>query len=142
MDHKDLKNYSLLVSNLPYIGKLIEKVAIDQINIHLPKYHLHEPLQSPYTTIHSTDTAVVKVTNDILRALDCRQCVYLVLDLSAAFNTKNPRVFLLRLLEDYVITGDVTDWMESYLNNRSQAIDKLIMDGKVTVAKGIYLNGS
>ena len=108
----------------PYIGKLIEKIAIDQINIHLSQYHLHEPLQSAYTPNHSTETAVVKVTNDILRALDCRQCVYLVLlDLSAAFDTIDHRVFLRRLREDYAITGGVAGWMESYLSNRSQAID-------------------
>ena len=113
LDHENLKNYRP-VSNLPYIGKLIEKVAIDQINIHLSKYHLHEPLQSAYTPNHSTETAVVKVTNDILRALDCRQCVYLVLlDLSAAFDTIDHKVFLRRLQQDYAITGGVADWMES-----------------------------
>ena len=65
----------MFIMKHPYIGKLIEKVAIDQINIHLFQYHLHEPLQSAYTPNHSTETAVIKVTNDILLALDCRQCV-------------------------------------------------------------------
>ena len=111
------------MSNLPYIGKLIEQVAIDQIDKHLSQNNLHEPLQSAYTPNHSTETAVVKVTNDILRALDSRQCVYLVLlDLSAAFDTIDHKVFLRRLQRDYAITGGVTDWMESYLSERSQSI--------------------
>ena len=67
---------------------------------------------------------MVKVTNDILRALDCGQCVYLVLlDLSAAFDTIDHKVFLSLLQEDYGITGGVTDWMESYLLNRHQFVN-------------------
>ena len=112
------------VSNLPFIGKLIEQVVIDQINHHLSKNNLHEPLQSAYTPNHSTETAVIKVTNDILRALDERQCVYLVLlDLSAAFDTIDHQVFLLRLREDCGVSRGVADWMEYYLSNRTQSID-------------------
>ena len=60
----------------------------------------------------------------LLRALDCHQCVYLVLlDLSAAFDTIDHDVFLSRLRRDYGVTGGVADWMASYLKNRSQSID-------------------
>ena len=97
---------------------------IEQIEDHLTKNELHEPLQSAYTCNHSTETAVVRVTNDILQALDCGQCVYLVLlDLSPAFNTIDHKVFLSLLREDYGVTGGVADWMESYLRNRHQIIN-------------------
>ena len=90
---------------------------------HLSKNNLNEPLQSAYTPNHSTETAIVKVTNDILRALDKRQCVVLVLlDLSAAFDTIDHEVFLKRLNEDFGISGNVNEWMRSYLKNRSQSI--------------------
>ena len=75
LDKENLKNYRP-VSNLPYIGKLIEKAAIKQINEHLTENNLHEPLQSAYTTNHSTETALLKVTNDIFMALDKRHCVF------------------------------------------------------------------
>ena len=59
-----------------------------------------------------------------MRALDHRQCVYLVLlDLSAAFDTIDHRVFLSRLQEDYGVGGDVTDWLASYLSDRHQTIE-------------------
>ena len=49
---------------------------------------LHEPFQSPYRIGHSTETAVLRVQNDILRAVDDGKCVFLVLlNLSAAFDT-------------------------------------------------------
>ena len=69
LDEENLKNYRP-VSNLPYIGKLIEKAAIKQINEHLTENNLHEPLQSAYTANHGTETALLKVTNDIFMALD------------------------------------------------------------------------
>ena len=56
LDKENLNNYRP-VSNLPYIGKLIERAAIKQINEHLTENNLHEPLQSAYTANHSTETA-------------------------------------------------------------------------------------
>ena len=73
------------VSNLPFIGKVIEKAAIQQMNNHVTTNSLHEPLQSAYT---ATETALLKVSDDNLGAIDKGVCVYMVLlDLSAAFDT-------------------------------------------------------
>ena len=47
------------------------------MDTHLSQNNLHEPLQFAYTPSHSTETAVFKVTNDILLALDCRQGIHL-----------------------------------------------------------------
>ena len=94
LDKENFKNYRP-VSNLAYLGKLIESVAIKQIDKHLSALGLHEPLQSAYTQNHSTETAMIRVVNDILCALDHGQCAYLVpLDLSAAFDTIDHQVFL------------------------------------------------
>ena len=70
---------------------------------------MHEPLQSAYTTNHSTETALLKVTNDILkRHIHKRHCVFLVLlDLSAVFDTIDHDVFLQRLGTEYALTGEV-----------------------------------
>ena len=108
-DKENQKNYTP-VSNLPYIGKLREKAAIKQRENHLTANKLHEPLQSAYTTNNMTETALLKVTNDILLDLDNHQCVCLVLlDLSAAFNIIDHNVFLERVEYDYAVTGNVVD---------------------------------
>ena len=54
--------------------------------------------QSAYRKYHSTETALVKVNNDIPTAIDNLQSVILVLlDLSAAFDTIDHNLLLLRL---------------------------------------------
>jgi len=55
-------------------------------------------LQSAYRTHHSTETAVVKVLSDILKALDNGDLTMLtLLDLSAAFDTVDHAILLRRL---------------------------------------------
>ena len=69
---------------------------------------LHEPLQSAYTSNHSTETALLEVSEDILDALDTGICVYMVLlVLSAAFDKIDHTVFLARMKEDYGMPGCV-----------------------------------
>ena len=121
LDPENMKNYRP-VPNLAYIGKIIEKV-VEQLDAHLTDNDLHEPLQSAYRTGHSTETALLKVSNDILLVLDKRQCVYLVLlDLSAAFDTIDHTVFLSGLEKENGVTADALGWMSSYLSGRHQCI--------------------
>ena len=97
LDGNDLKNYRP-VSNISFIGKVIEKAAISQINDHLRANDLEESLQSAYKMKHSTETALIKVKNDISSALDDNKAVFLVmLDLSAAFDTIDHDILLQRL---------------------------------------------
>ena len=58
------------------------------LNEHLIKNSMFDPLQSAYRDKHSTETALIKVQNDILSALDAgSSAILLMLDLSAAFDT-------------------------------------------------------
>ena len=77
-----------LISNLAYISKLTEKAVFQQLNKHLSLHELYPKLQSAYRKYHSTETALLKVTNDILVNMN-GQCASLLvlLDLSAAFDT-------------------------------------------------------
>ena len=79
-----------------------------------------DPFQSGFRTYHSTETALVKVLNDIRLSTDCGKTTALVLlDLSAAFDTVDHAI-LLHWLEHLVgLRGTVIDWLKSYLKDRS-----------------------
>ena len=70
------------------MSKVIKKIVADRFTCNLRENSLSEPTQSAYCQYHSTETALIRVTFDLLCALDDRKCGILVLlDLSAAFDT-------------------------------------------------------
>ena len=89
----------------------------------MSEHNLCEGMQSAYKAGHSTETALVRVKNDILTCMDKNQCVLLVLlDLSAAFDTVNHSK-LLRVLQHRIgLGGTALMWFESYLRERTQAV--------------------
>ena len=122
LDHNEQKSYRP-VSNLPFLSKILEKVVSKTLELHRTTNNLHVPLQSAYRQYHSTETALLKVHNDILRALDRGECVFLVLlDLSAAFDTVDHTVLSDRLEKKFGITGGALRWLQSYMTGRTQAV--------------------
>ena len=108
LDHEILSNYRP-ISNLKVISKIIEKVVAVHLQDYLKSNELNEPLQSAYKRFHSCETALVRVHNDILRAIDNRHCVILLLfDLSAALYTVDHDILLARLNSKFSICGTPT----------------------------------
>ena len=64
-DSSKFKNL-LPASNLSHISKFTESVVADQIQSHLAKNNLYPVFQSAYWKLHSRETALAKVRNDIL----------------------------------------------------------------------------
>ena len=95
------------ISNLSFVSKLTERVATDQIQSYLNEPDLFpSSLQSAYRRHHSTETALLKVKNDILMNMENQKVKLLVLlDLSAAFDTVDHRILLDRLQFDFGISG-------------------------------------
>ena len=87
-----------------------------KVHPNLDDNNLHELLQSAYKQGHSTETTLVKVQNDILRSIDERNCIALLLiDLSAAFDTVDHSKLLSRLRYRFGIDGKALKWLHSYL---------------------------
>ena len=117
-----LKNYRP-VSNLQYISKLTEKAVFQQTNGHMVINSLYPELQSSYRQHHSTETALLKVMNDVLLNMNSQQVTLMVLlDLSSAFDTVNHNILLERLDKDIGMRGVTLDWFRSYLSNRCQQV--------------------
>ena len=95
------------ISNLQFILKLAERSAFEQTYDHLITHNLIPELQSAYRKRHSTETALLKVQNDILLNMDRQHVTLLVLllDLSAGFDTVNHDILLRRLETNFGITG-------------------------------------
>ena len=122
LDENEPSNYRP-VSNLPYLGKIIEKIVVEQLTTHMTTNNLHQPLQSAYRKHHSTETAIVKIMNDLLMALDSNQCVLLImLDLSAAFDTVDHELLLTRLEQSFGIQDGAKAWLRSYFSDRQQVV--------------------
>ena len=86
------------ISNLMFMSKLIEKVVASQLINHISSNGLDEILPSAYKQFHSTETALVKVFNDIVLDVDMnRTVILLLLDLSAAFDTVDHTILIERL---------------------------------------------
>ena len=119
LDQRELRNYRP-VSNLSFLIKVMEKIVTSQIVEHMNTHELFHPYQSAYRSGHSTETALLKIKNDIELALDCSEGVLMVLlDLSAAFDTIDHAILLDRLKSRIGISGAALQWLKSYLSNRT-----------------------
>ena len=87
------------------------------------EHSLFPQLQSAYRKNHSTETALLKIKNDILLGMNSQEVTLLVLaDLSSAFDTIEHSNLLSRLQTKAGVAGCVLDWFKSYLTGRSQRV--------------------
>ncbi|KAG1925807.1 hypothetical protein F2P79_025291 [Pimephales promelas] len=122
LDPTLLSNYRP-ISNLPFISKLLEKVVSIQLQNHLKSNRLYEKFQSGFRPSHSTETALIRVTNDLLMASDSGSTSLLILlDLSAAFDTVDHHILLHRLQHFTGLSGTALKWFHSYLTDRTEYV--------------------
>ena len=87
LDHNDLNKYRP-VSNLCFIAKILEKLVLSQVSSYLNSHNHYNTCQSAYRPGHSTETALLKVVNDLFLSLSKGNIsVPALLDFSSAFDT-------------------------------------------------------
>ena len=119
LDHNDLNNYRP-VSNLCFIAKILEKLVLSQVSSYLNSHNLYNTCQSAYHPGHSTETALLKVVDDLFLSLNKGNISVLsLLDFSSAFDTIDHPILVHRLHTDFGLTDSVLQWSSSYLTDRT-----------------------
>ena len=118
----EFKNYRP-ISNLSFLSKILEKIVAKRLNAHIEEHLLSNHVQSAYKLFHSTETALLKIHNDIICNMDNGKVTSLILlDLSAAFDTIDHATLSERLHGYFGISGAALQWFKSYISNRQQRV--------------------
>ena len=108
------------VSNLSFLSKLIEKAALLRFNAHVKEYELLPKNQSAYRQFHSCESALLRLVNDLLDAMEKQEVTALIaMDLSAAFDTVDHDILVNVLRSQYGVNDTALAWVDSYLRPRS-----------------------
>ena len=111
------------VSNLCFIDKILEKLVLSQDSSYLNSHNLYNNCQSAYRPGHSTETALLKVVNDLFFSLNKGNISALaLLDFSSAFDTIDHPIHVHRLHTDFGFTDTVLQWFSSYLTDRTHYV--------------------
>lgn len=115
---KDLRPISIL----PTFSKILERAMDFQLRDFLNSHSLLPVTQSGFRKGYSCTTALAKILDDILIAIDNNQLTALVLlDFSKAFDTINHKV-LLAILHYIGLSNDAILLLKNYLLDRSQLV--------------------
>ncbi|MEL7079446.1 MAG: reverse transcriptase family protein [Cyanobacteria bacterium J06582_2] len=121
LDPSDVKNYRP-VSLLSFLSKTLERAIFNQLCSYLHQNNLLDPYQSGFKAGHSTETALLAVTESLHAArVNSLSSVLILLDLSAAFDTVDHQI-LLSTLEEKGVTGSALSLFASYLTGRSYQV--------------------
>ena len=126
------------ISILPTISKVLEKVVAEQMCRYLDDHELWNPNLSGFRKSHSTATALLKIVNDMVEALDRGDVTVLaLLDFSKAFDTVN-HALLLQKLKVLGFMDHTLTWFKSYLTGRKHCvIDNDKQSGWVDMDNGV-----
>lgn len=94
-------------------SKLVERAIFKQTDRHMVQHHIYPVLQSSYCAGHSTETALLKVMNDIMHSVNSqRVALFVLLDLSVAFDTVNHEILVKRMQKKVGLQGTVLNWFK------------------------------
>lgn len=99
-----------------FLAKILVKLVPNWLISFINSNGLFESFQSGFNANHSTKTALLRLMNDLLIVVDSgKSSVFVLLDLSAAFDTVHHSILLQRL-GCFFLTQFLTVFILSYLN--------------------------
>ena len=121
-DHVETCNDLRPISILPVLSKVMERILNNQILDHLNLYHVLPEYQSGFRSGLGCSTALLNVTDDIIKAVDKGEATVLILiDYSKAFDGLNHEL-LLAILHYIGFRENAISLIASYLKNRQQYV--------------------
>ena len=107
------------ITNVPMIGKIIEKLVCAQVDAYMNRNNLFSIDQHGFRSGHSTATALVSIADHLLEAKDRGDVSILTLiDLSRAFDVVHHETLLDQLQQLQIAPG----WFRSYLSDHKQCV--------------------
>ena len=118
----DVPNNYRPISLLPIVSKVTERLVHGQLMEHLIRNNKLAAHQSGNRKLHSTETALLYVTDQLLQAMDNKKVsIMVLLDMSKAFDSIRHDI-LLSKLQNLDFSQGTLDWFQSYLSNRQQCV--------------------
>lgn len=110
------------ISILPLLSKILEKIVAKQLTTYVNEYSILPSTQSGFRSDHSTTTALLHVTDDIIKSWDDNKATCLILlDYSKAFDTIDHGT-LLKKLKFFGLGDSAINFFNSYLSGRQQRV--------------------
>ncbi|XP_053346637.1 uncharacterized protein LOC128516962 [Clarias gariepinus] len=98
------------VSLLSFISKILKRTVYNQMSLYLSQNNLNDRNQSGFKVAHSTETALLSVSEKLHAARSAKlSSVLILLDLSSAFDMVNHKI-LLSILTSLGICGTAWQW--------------------------------
>lgn len=117
-EYKDLRP----VCVLPALSKILEKAIEIQLREHINSKQIIPPFQSGFRPQHSCLTALLNISDDIIKATDSGQITALVLlDFSKAFDTIDHDI-LIAVLHFIGLSNSAISLLQNYLQGRKQRV--------------------
>ena len=111
------------MSDLLFLSKLTERVVDRRLHELMSINNLHCAYEHGYKKCHSTETLLLPLVNNTLLSLDAFLAViWLLIDLSAAFDTVDIDLELHILEFEIGIGGTALKWFSSFLKGRLQRV--------------------
>jgi len=110
------------ISILCSVSKAFERIVADQIKLYLEVNDLFDPCQAAYRRGFSTQTALIKVLDDVRQAADLRKItVAIFFDFTKAFDNVRHHI-LIEKLRHLGFSSSVLRWLCAYLVYRQQTV--------------------
>uniref|UniRef100_A0A8C7KU43 Reverse transcriptase domain-containing protein n=1 Tax=Oncorhynchus kisutch TaxID=8019 RepID=A0A8C7KU43_ONCKI len=126
------------ISILPCLSKVFESQVNKQVTDHLESHRTFSAVQSGFQAGHGCTSAMLKVLNDMITAIDKRQyCAAVFIDLAKAFDSVNHHILIGRL-SSLGFSDDCLAWFTNYFADMVQCVkSEGMLSGPLAVSMGV-----